>query len=105
MDRHGRLADRDLLRALGWTAGQALRIRTVDGLLLIHPDTVGPDRVTNQGHVRIPAQIRHACRLEPGDRVLLVADPGRGRLVVHPPAGLDTMITSRHHELWGGDPA
>jgi hypothetical protein len=30
--------------------------------------------------------------IEPGDRVLLAAEPDEGLVVVHPPAGLDAML-------------
>ena len=40
-----------------------------------HPD--GRDAVTSQGHLRLPADLRHALRLEPGDRLLVAAHPDR----------------------------
>ncbi|MCP3803471.1 AbrB/MazE/SpoVT family DNA-binding domain-containing protein [Allokutzneria sp. A3M-2-11 16] len=38
--------------------------------------------MTKQGHLRLPASVRHCCGLVPGDRVLLVADPDQNVLVV-----------------------
>jgi bifunctional DNA-binding transcriptional regulator/antitoxin component of YhaV-PrlF toxin-antitoxin module len=40
--------------------------------------------VSSQGRVHLPAAARHACRITPGDRVLLAAEPADGVLVVHP---------------------
>jgi hypothetical protein len=41
--------------------------------------------------------------LAAGSRVLLVADPAAGRLVVHPPAALDAMIGQYHAAVLGGE--
>lgn len=38
-----------------------------------------------------------------GDRVLLVADPGPGSLVVFPPVALDDMVRRCHSALLGGE--
>ncbi|WP_232237783.1 MULTISPECIES: AbrB/MazE/SpoVT family DNA-binding domain-containing protein [Actinoalloteichus] len=59
--------------------------------------------ITVQGHLRVPASIRHRVGLVAGDRVLLTADPGRNQLVVHPPAVLDDLLAARHAALSGGD--
>ena len=37
-----------------------------------------------------------------GDRVLLMAEPGAGLLVVHPPAALDAMVGWLHEAALGG---
>jgi hypothetical protein len=104
LDCHGRIADHAIQRALGWTPGARLAIREADGLLIIHGDPHGVFRVTGQGHLRLPAQVRHCCGLITGDRVLLAADPTHGRLVIYPPTVLDTM-TARHASSLGGDAA
>ena len=71
--------------------------------MLVVKDRQGVFRLTGQGHLRLPATVRHWCALLPGDRVLLAANPGQGRLVVHPPAALDAMITQFHACVLGGD--
>ncbi|ROS32146.1 hypothetical protein [Amycolatopsis thermoflava] len=53
----------------------------------------------------LPATLRHRCRLGPGDRVLLAADPEQDLLIVHPPAALDDLLAQRHTEALSGDPA
>jgi hypothetical protein len=46
--------------------------------------------------VRLPVPARRGCGIEPGNRVLLAADPAIGLLVVHPLASLDAMVAGRH---------
>ncbi|MCI2422690.1 AbrB/MazE/SpoVT family DNA-binding domain-containing protein [Saccharopolyspora sp. K220] len=103
VDSRGRVADHAVLRALGWTPGTRLAIRETHHLLIIQTDSHGVFRVTKQGHLRLPAPVRHCCDLRPGDRVLLTAEPARGVLVVHPPAVLDDMVADCHSRLLGGD--
>jgi hypothetical protein len=105
VDRRGRIADHAIVHALGWHPGTRLDIRETRGLLLIHADPHGVFSVTNQGHLRLPAPVRHHCCLVPGDRVLLAAHPDRDLLVLHPPAALDDMLAQRHAALLGGEPA
>lgn len=103
VDCRGRVADRVVVLALGWTPGTRLDIREIRGLLIIRSDTHGVFSVTAQGHLRLPATVRHCCGLVPGDRVLLAADPDRDLLVVHPPAALDDLLAPRHAGLLDGD--
>jgi hypothetical protein len=103
VDCRGRVADRAVVHALGWTPGTRLDIRENRGLLVIRTDPHGVSRVTTQGHLRLPATVRHCCDLVPGDRVLLAADPERDLLIVHPPAALDDLLTPYHAGLLGGD--
>ena len=103
VDCRGRVADHAIIAALGWRPGTRLDIRESHGLLVIRPDAHGVSSVTNQGHLRLPAAVRHCCGLIPGDRVLLAADPRCDVLIVHPPAVLDDLLAERHAELLGGD--
>ncbi len=61
IDDRGRLADRAVMRALGWSAGLRLDIRETRGLLAIRPQDHGELQVTGQGHLRLPALLRHRC--------------------------------------------
>jgi hypothetical protein len=103
VDCRGRVADHAIIAALSWLPGTRLDIHESRGLLLVRPDAHGVFSVTNQGHLRLPAAVRHCCGLLPGDRVLLAADPARDVLIVHPPAVLDDLLAARHSELLGGD--
>jgi hypothetical protein len=93
LDDRGRVADRVIMRALGWSAGLRLDIQESAGLLTVATDPAGSHQVTSQGHLRLPAALRHRCGLAAGDRVLLAADPDRSRLAIYPPASLDTALT------------
>lgn len=92
VDDRGRVADRVVLRALGWAVGHRLDIREAAGTLTVVPDPTGSHQVTGQGHLRIPATLRHSCGLATGDRVLLAADPDRSHLAIYPPAVLDKAL-------------
>jgi hypothetical protein len=105
LDASGRIADRMIMRALGWTAGFRLDIRESKGLTVVAADDNGLFRVTEQGNVHLPAAVRHWCRLGPGDRVLLAAYPAGGLLVVHSPAALDALVEAIHAQALGGEPA
>jgi bifunctional DNA-binding transcriptional regulator/antitoxin component of YhaV-PrlF toxin-antitoxin module len=105
IDRDGRLAAVGVVAALGWRQGTRLDIRLRGGLVLITADPHAVFRVTRPGHVRLPATVRHWCRLSAGSRVLIVADPVAGRLVVYPPATLRTMITVFHAVALDGEAA
>ena len=105
LDDRGRVADQVVMGALGWRAGTRLEMRECGGLVVVTADPRGVFRITEQGHLRVPAVVRHCCGLQAGDRVLLVADPGEELLAVHPPAALDAMIAAFHAGvLGGGDP-
>jgi len=93
------------VRALGWTPGTRLDIRETRGLLVIRSTTNGVFSVTGQGHLRLPAPVRHCCGLVPGDGVLLAADPDRDLRTVHPPAALDELLAQRHAGLLDGERA
>ncbi|MEU0465232.1 AbrB/MazE/SpoVT family DNA-binding domain-containing protein [Amycolatopsis sp. NPDC006131] len=105
VDCRGRVADRATLTALSWTPGTRLDIREARDLLLIRRDDYGMFTVTKQGHLRLPATIRHRCRLIAGDRVLLATHPQLNLLIIHPPAALDDLLAQRHTEVLRGDPA
>ncbi|MFJ5599902.1 AbrB/MazE/SpoVT family DNA-binding domain-containing protein [Micromonospora parva] len=104
-DNSGRIADRTVIRALGWGPGTRLHIRETSGVIVVRLDRQGVFTVTGQGHLHLPAAVRHWCGLTAGDRVLLAANPADGLLVVHPPAALDAMVVAVHADLLGGGQA
>jgi len=92
MDCNGRLADITVISALGWGVGVRLDIRVRAGLVIV---SAAPDAVftiTRAGHLRLPAPVRHRCQLASGDRLLLVADPDAGSLLVYPPRAWQAMV-------------
>jgi hypothetical protein len=103
IDVNGRLADGTVIPSLDWAVNTRLDIRVHGGLVVVTADPQAVFRVTRPGQVRLPATVRHWCTLTAGSRVLLVADPPAGRLVVHPPAALDVMISQYHATVFGGE--
>ena len=99
MDARGRLADQQVLHALGWGPGERLDIRTRHDLLIVRARPDGVFSVTNQGHLRLPAPVRRWIGLTSGERVFLAADPSARRLIVHSPAALDRMVAQSHAHL------
>jgi hypothetical protein len=105
VDDRGRVADRVIMRALGWSAGLRLDIREAAGVLTVFADSEGVYQVTSQGQLRLPAALRRRCGLNAGDRVLLAADPQRSRLAVYPPAALDILLPQQSTGTIGGESA
>ena len=89
---------------MSWSSRTRLDIREQGGLLLVTASPQGVFSLTGQGHLRLPTTARRWCGLSTGDRVLLVAAPGDGLLVVHPPAALDAMVGWLHRSTFGGRP-
>lgn len=101
LNSRGRIVDRLTMKVLHWTPGLRLSIREHRGLIVVAADEQGVFKVTREGHLRLPAVVRQWCGLVAGDRVLIVAEPECGRLVVHPPAKLDEMLTEAHDAAFG----
>ena len=93
MDGRGRLADRTPIRILGWQPGSPLSISVSPaGVLLVRHG--GPEALTSRGFLHLRADIRHACRLRTGDRVLLVARPVERMLLIYTPHAVDLMSSA-----------
>ncbi|MFI7074501.1 AbrB/MazE/SpoVT family DNA-binding domain-containing protein [Micromonospora sediminicola] len=103
MTAQGRIADRAAMKVLRWGPGLRLSIRECHGLIVVSADQQGVFKVAEQGHVRLPAVVRHWCGLAAGDRVFIVAEPASRRLVVYPPAKLDEIVAQTHESAFGGD--
>ena len=106
LDRYGRLAERSVLRALGWGPGRPLALTLLAGSVVAIPTAVPGSgssvRIGNDEYLRLPVGVRRACHLAAGDRVLLVADRSAGRLLLHPPAALDALLDAHHTALLRG---
>jgi hypothetical protein len=73
VDDRGRVADRVVLRALGWPAGHRLDIREAAGTLAVVPNPGGSHQITGPTEASASASERIACTLRPR---LAVADRG-----------------------------
>ncbi len=94
MDDRGRIADRSVLRVLGWDAGTRVRVDVDSGIAVVSAEPNGPSRITTSSHLRLAASVRHRLGLRPGDRMLLSASPTALRLRLYPPAALDAFLAS-----------
>ena len=99
VDNRGRLADRSPLRVLGWPAETPISITVVQALIVIVARDGGTEAITRQGHLRLPAAVRHRCRLDPGARLLLAAWPERDLLLACTAAALDAVLLPYHASL------
>ena len=61
------------------------------------------EAVTGHGHLRLPASVQRACRLQPGDRLLVAAHPDAGLLAAYTPSALDQMVLAYHCAHGPGD--
>lgn len=105
IDRGGRVAARATVSAVDWQPGTRLSAQVLQGSLVLRPDVGGPVQVVSDGYLRVPAQLRHRCGLETGDRVLLTATTGENSVIIHSPNATDELLTSAHHAILGGGPA
>lgn len=96
MDDRGRLADRSALRELAWQPGSPVSFTIVGAVIVAAPHR-GRFMITQQGHVRIPAPVRHRCRIRPGDPLMLLVPSARDRLAIYTASALEAA-------LLGGDP-
>src|SRR5207244_6349436 len=74
VDKSGRVADRSIVRVLGWVPGRRLDIREQAGIVVASAATDGVHSISERGHLHLPLAVRRWCRLAAGDRILLAAD-------------------------------
>ncbi len=107
VDASGRVANRDIVRALGWQPGDKLEVIPAPGGIVILPAPDGLLRVPLRPCIVIPAAARRARNIETGDHVLLAAAPQHRIVIIHARQAITDMLTryhsafppaSRHHE-------
>lgn len=103
VDYHGRLGDRLPMRVMGWEPGHPVAVTLAAGAIMIASRPDAREAVTRQGHLRVPASIRRACRLQPGERLLVAAHPDAGLLVAYTTSALDQMVLTFHSTYGPGD--
>jgi hypothetical protein len=82
------------VHALQWQPGQPVTVTLVQSAVVVRPSPTGRHRITGQGHLRLPAAIRHRTRLAAGDRLLIAACPDRNIVIAYPMAVLDATFFS-----------
>ena len=96
IDVWGRIADRSALRMLHWRAGLRISVSVVQAAAVIVPRHDARESITRQGHLRLPAPVRHMLRVQPGDRFLMLACPDRDILVAFTTPAVDAMIINHY---------
>ncbi|MFG1611050.1 hypothetical protein [Actinoplanes sp. NPDC049265] len=94
VDRSGRIADRGIVRALGWTPRQHLDVRVYRGTVVARPKAGATGRVDRRGFLLLPLPVRRRCELHPGDRLLLAADLDAGVLTGYPLPVLGPLLAA-----------
>ena len=98
IDASGRIADRTVTSALGWSGGDRLTLTADAGVITARRDPAGMVTLPDRAYIAIPAALRRRCGLEPGDRVLLAAVPAFDTLTAYCLAVVDQAI--RAHGLF-----
>jgi hypothetical protein len=96
IDDRGRLANRSPIRAVGWPPGQSITISIVRQAVVVISQSNGTESITRQGHLRLPARVRHICRLTSGDRLFIAAAPARGVLIGYTMPLLESILLKHH---------
>jgi hypothetical protein len=96
VDDRGRVADRTPLKVLHWepTVPVTISVEETAGTVTVRPG--GTSAITRQGYLRLPATVRHACRIRAGDRLLVGAYPDAAVLFAFTPAAVDAMVAAYH---------
>jgi hypothetical protein len=100
IDASGRIADRAVTSALGWSGGDRLTLTAEAGVITARRDPGGMITLPARAYIAIPAALRRRCGLRPGDQVLLAADPTAGTLTAYSLAVVDEAIRAHgsfHH--------
>jgi hypothetical protein len=92
LDASGRIADRAVTGALGWSGGDRLTLTADAGVITARRDPGGMITLPVRAYIAIPAALRRRCGLRPGDRVLLAASPAAGTLAAYSFAVVDQAI-------------
>jgi len=64
-------------------------------VILVVPATGGTSSITAQGHLRLPLAVRRRSRIDPGSRLLVLAWPQTGGLVICTPSAVEEMLLDR----------
>jgi hypothetical protein len=92
IDASGRVADRAVTDALGWTCGDRLTITAADGVVVARRDPHGMVTLAARSYLAIPSSLRRRCGLRPGDMVLLAAFTDQDALAAYPFAVVDRAL-------------
>jgi bifunctional DNA-binding transcriptional regulator/antitoxin component of YhaV-PrlF toxin-antitoxin module len=92
IDASGRVAERAIAAALGWSRGDRLTLTAQAGVVVVRRDPCGMVTLPASEYIVIPAALRRRCGLCAGDLVLLAARPGLDLLAAYPFGVVDQAI-------------
>lgn len=92
IDASGRVADRAVTGALGWSSGDRLTITASEGGVVARRDPHGMVTLPARACLAIPSSLRRRCGLCPGDIVLLAALPRQDAVAAYPMAVVDRAL-------------
>ncbi|WP_344612116.1 hypothetical protein [Dactylosporangium salmoneum] len=95
LDPSGRVSARLLLDLLHWPTGHRLRFDVADHAITATTSGSGRHVVGARNLLPIPAAARQLCHLAAGDTVVLLADPARDLLVIHPAQLVARLLGAR----------
>jgi len=96
VDASGRVANRDIVHALGWQPGDKLAVAAALSAIVILRSPDGLFSVPRKPCIVIPAAARLQHGIGPGDHVLLAAAPEYGIVVVHTRQAMNDMLARYH---------
>ena len=92
IDASGRICERAVIAALGWSGGDRLTFTADAGVVTARRDPAGMITLPASAYITIPAALRRRCGLEAGDQVLLAALPDQDSLAAYCLAVVDQAI-------------
>lgn len=101
LDRSGRVHERTLFAALGWSPGHELGLDTAAGGIVVASVPGGRHRIDDRGALALPAAARRMCGIEPGPPVVLAAAVDQQLLLVHPAASVARLLADHHRSVIG----
>lgn len=102
IDGSGRIADIGIVNSMGWKVGDGLELALQNGGVLIQRSTNSTTALAEKRRLAVPVGIRRSCGIRTGDRVLLVAAPEFGFVLIHTMATLDAMVVNHHASMVAG---
>lgn len=82
IDSSGRLANRGMVRAIGWTVGCRVQIEWQGRRVAVKRHHSGDSTIGNRGHLRIPASVRRRLQIQKQDRLIAYVDTAQGEMVL-----------------------
>lgn len=101
IDHSGRLRDKVLMSALGWRPGDRHSVDVSGRMAVLRLDPAGRFVIDSRGQVFLPAALRTLFSVGTGDRVVLVAAPGSGVLIVHSVAVVAELLAEFYAQAAG----